>query len=53
MASNLKGQCTVILALAFLKIEPGHFPEGELMCRPPALGREQGHEKVWMGDSGM
>lgn len=53
MASNLKGQCTVILALAFLKIEPGHFPEGELMCRPPALGREQGHEKVWMGDSEM
>lgn len=36
-------------SIGLLKIEPGHFPEGELRCRPPTLGQEQ----VQVGGSGM
>lgn len=40
-------------SIGLLKIEPGHFPEGELGCRPLTLGQEQGHEQVQVGGGGM
>lgn len=40
-------------SIGLLKIEPGHFPEGQLRCRSPELGQGQGHEQVQVGDSGM
>lgn len=40
-------------SIGLLKIEPGHFPEGDLRCRPQTLGQEQGHEQVQVGGSGM